>query len=193
MSVPGWPSIHEVENEVSPHPYPGCISDFDAARTHYRAACEDARGEILRIDDCVKHSKATIREQAAYIVRVQKIIAEYQADLARAKRKGESDSALARISEKIEIAQLNIDNAREQITEAESAIKVASALRKPWAEEWERRRDLWREISQNRRKGLDSSGNPKLCRSRKTVDGQPCGNESRFRPGAGWGGCHLHP
>jgi hypothetical protein len=195
MSVPGWPSIHDPE-EIGPPPedrYPGCISDFDKELSHFRSLCDEARGEILRIDDCVKHERAAIREHKAYISRVNTEIARTQAEITKKQADDRPETEIARLVRTIEEMGRNIANAGERIAESNEAIGTATALRDPWRKEWTGRKAIWSTLNNERRKGLDKQGQPRLCRKPNRSDGSPCANEKHFRYGIGWGDCYQHP
>lgn len=173
--IPGWNSLTPVETMGEKSPFPGSISEFDDAISQYGNAAEDAYYQIVRNRDAEKLEKKRIREQQAYIARQKRMLAER----ARKKLKVPPETAG------------NIENAQEQIRESEEVLKLLPAHRDAWAKELAHRKDLLKTLRTERRKGLDSKGEPRKCNSRNTADGKPCQNTKHYRRGQGWGPCTL--
>ncbi len=171
-SIPGWPSLTPGDTAVEPNPYPGSISDFDAAISHYEVLYQDARYQVIRNKDADRLETKRRRETIRYIARQNKLIAERS-------RKG-----LA-IPDEI---HANIASAREEIKEADEVLSLLPDHREPWCVERSKRRQLVSDLRDQRAKGIGKDGKVRKCGS-KTQDGSPCQNEKHYRKGSEWGPC----
>ena len=193
MSVPGWPSIDdEVIPDPRPDPYPSNISEFDSAILHFVGACEDARGQAMRVRDCRKHETRTIAEDRIYIARLQKMIAQCQAELFRKQAQGRPESEIERLQHHIETATLNIESAQAQIEESEAALQICTReLEKAWERERGERQAILSTLRQYRRQGIDpNTQDTRLCGG-INVDKSRCNNRKEFIPWK-WRPCHKH-
>lgn len=193
MTVPGWPSIDdEVIVMPDPNPYPTNISEFERAIQRWSGACEDARGQIMRIRDCQKTEARRIAEGRQYIRRLQKLIAKCKADIARKQAKDRPEQEIEQLRHHIETALANIENTEAEIEESEAALQRCNqALIDAWTSELRRRYDILRKLRRERKQGISSrTGETRRCRALNATGGR-CQNEMEFVDGK-WGPCVHH-
>ena len=174
--IPGCPSLTDVEKYGGPNPYPGNISEFDAAILRYDTHVKDALSHLARNTDCEKRAKGRIRQAEIYIARNEKLAAELR-------RKGKLKDA--------DEVMRNVANEREELEEARQVLALLPAHKSDWAEEAVLAQIILTNLRLRRRAGLDKNGDPRLCRSRNTTDKSPCQNPMHFRPASGWGPCTV--
>lgn len=193
MSVPGWPSIDdEVTPDPQPNPYPSNISEFDSAILHFVGACDDARGQAMRVRDCRKHETRTIAEHKSYIGRLQKMIAQCQAEITRKQAQERPEREIERLQHHIETATANIESAQAQIEESEAVLQICTTeLEKAWEREQGKRQAILSTLRRYRRKGIDpKTQDTRLC-DEINVDKSRCNNPKEFIPWE-WRPCHQH-